>query len=129
MSNQIIRPWLLKSETHDKVWGREVWLCNNDEFCGKLLEIDAGNNLSMHFHVNKREVFYVLEGTGTLLWITPADGKLQTLPLTTGSVVEICRTLMHQIEATTDMKIMEFSTHHEDTDSYRVTPSGVKTVR
>jgi len=40
-------------KTVDKRWGREIWFANNKEkdYCGKILEIDPDNQLSLRFHI------------------------------------------------------------------------------
>ena len=122
MSNQALAPIRLAPDYHNKNWGREIWLCNNDEFCGKILEIDAGSGFSVHFHVNKREVFYILEGKGILNWIDLETAERREGILEQGMIIEIPRLMPHQIIAESNMKVIEFSTHHEDSDSYRVEP-------
>lgn len=109
-------------DIHPKAWGGERWLCNNDEFCGKLLSFHAGAKFSLHFHKNKREVFWVLGGKLLLVTIDTDDGSRKETVLAAGDVVEIPRLLPHQIIALEESKVVEFSTHHEDSDSYRVAP-------
>ena len=48
----------------DKDWGYELWLANNEQenYCGKILFIREGYKGSMHFHNEKHETFYILEG-------------------------------------------------------------------
>ena len=45
-----------------KGWGREVWIANNDLYCGKILEIKKGKRCSLHFHQIKNETFYLRSG-------------------------------------------------------------------
>lgn len=56
-----------------------------------------------------------------MLWyydLTNADRK--TVKLNGGMVVTIPQGNPHQIQALEDSVIVEFSTHHEDEDSYRI---------
>lgn len=106
----------------NKGWGRELWLANNEEFCGKLLEFKAGRKFSLHYHLAKREVFYVLSGTLDLFFLDLQTGRRLGKRLLVGDVVEIPRGCPHQAYAVTDAAIIEISTHHEDSDSYRVEP-------
>ena len=48
----------------EKSWGYESWLANSEkeDYCGKVLFIKKGHHTSMHYHVDKHETFYVLEG-------------------------------------------------------------------
>jgi mannose-6-phosphate isomerase-like protein (cupin superfamily) len=45
-----------------KSWGREVWIVNNETYCGKILYITAGKTGSLHFHQHKTETFYLRVG-------------------------------------------------------------------
>ena len=45
-----------------KVWGSEEWVVNNDKYCGKILNLNKGYRCSVHYHKNKTETFYVLQG-------------------------------------------------------------------
>lgn len=115
-------PQILNPEFHPKKWGGELWICNNEEFCGKILQFNTGARFSMHFHHNKREVFYVLKGKVQLIVIDTDNANIVSTILSKGDVVEIPRLLPHQIIALDNTEIIEFSTHHEESDSYRVMP-------
>jgi len=117
-----IKPIFLEAEIHTKKWGEEKWLCNNEEFCGKILKFNKGAQFSAHQHVKKREVFYILKGTINLMTINPANAQQHNVHLFEGDIVEIPRLLVHQITALEPSEIVEFSTHHENSDSLRVLP-------
>lgn len=118
----VLRPIVLTPEFHPKKWGGELWICNNNEFCGKILEFNTGAKFSVHFHHYKREVFYVLEGKIKLTTINTENANETILILGVGDAVEISRLLPHQITALENSKIIEFSTEHLEEDSYRVAP-------
>lgn len=105
-----------------KKWGGELVICNNEEFCGKMLTIRRGQKFSIHFHAKKREVFFVLRGSLSLKFIETDDAGIWSWTLSPGDAVEIPRLQPHQLEAIEDSEVVEFSTHHEDSDSYRVAP-------
>jgi mannose-6-phosphate isomerase len=46
-----------------KPWGKEIWLCVEEEYAGKILEIRKGHRTSMQYHKKKKESMYVLSGT------------------------------------------------------------------
>jgi mannose-6-phosphate isomerase-like protein (cupin superfamily) len=104
----------------EKQWGREIWVVNNNEYCGKILEFNAGSKFSMHFHVLKRETFFVSKGKLILNYFDLQNANKFTEELNVGDVVDIDRYFPHQIEAIEDSSIIEFSTQHFDSDSYRV---------
>lgn len=105
-----------------KTWGYELWFANDAEhnYCGKILHIHKGQRFSMHFHQVKTETFYVLSGTVKLRILDLATGQVEEQILTDGETVEIPRMLPHQLEAFTEVDIIEASTYHHDADSYRV---------
>lgn len=104
----------------EKKWGREVIIVNNQDYCGKILEFKAGSKFSMHFHKNKHETFYVLSGKGVMKCLNTIDASEYQHELKEGRILTIEPLSPHQIFAETDMRVIEFSTHHEDSDSYRV---------
>jgi len=109
-----------KPEIVKKGWGEEVIIVNNDEYCGKILKINAGHEFSFHFHKLKLETFYVLKGIAALKYLDLATGEELQATLQKGDIVHIPRCEPHQISADFDTEIIEFSTHHEDSDSYRI---------
>lgn len=108
----------------EKAWGREIIFANNDMYCGKLLVYDyAGSKGSMHFHMKKHETFYVQQGKFKVRWINTVDASIHEETLYTGESWVNEPGVPHQIEALVDHSIIfEASTHHEDSDSYRVMP-------
>jgi len=61
----------------EKLWGYELWIHNDSQYCGKLLVFpNEGNHFSMHYHMIKNETWYVQEGAFEFHWIDTEDGKL-----------------------------------------------------
>ena len=48
-----------KGERHEKAWGHELWIINNEFYCGKLLVFKAHKQFSMHYHLLKDEAWYI----------------------------------------------------------------------
>ena len=108
---------------HEKTWGYELWIANHDEYCGKLLYIKKLKSTSMHFHVDKLETMYVARGTLVLDLIDPETGEEYVELLECGDSIDIPCGQPHRLRASVDdCTVYEFSTHHEDADSYRVGP-------
>ena len=103
-----------------KGWGNELIIENNEMYCGKLLKFKGGCKFSMHYHMNKDETWYVEEGEFIYRWIDTKTAKLHKKILNVGNVVRQLPGQPHQLEALTDGVVFEVSTHHEDSDSYRV---------
>jgi mannose-6-phosphate isomerase-like protein (cupin superfamily) len=106
----------------DKKWGYELWIHNDSDYCGKLLVFNkCGDKFSMHYHLKKKETWYVQRGGFIFNWIDVENGKLHTKVLAIGDSVLIDRGLPHQLEAMMDAStIFEVSTEHFDEDSYRI---------
>jgi quercetin dioxygenase-like cupin family protein len=100
-----------------KAWGEEHWIVNKD-YCGKLLILKRGWRCSMHFHKVKDEVFYVIAGK---VLLETEQGARVMLP---GDHQHIPQRLLHRFSGLEDSRIIEFSSHHEDDDSFRTEPSG-----
>lgn len=104
-------------ELVEKAWGHEEIIVNNGNYCGKLLYLKKGARGSIHYHKKKHETFYVLRGKVTLRW-----GKLEvTMPQ--GQSLEVKPGLVHSFRGEEDSIIIEFSTHHDDEDTYRINES------
>ena len=103
----------LPTHTVPKVWGEEHWIVNR-EYCGKKLILKKGFRCSMHLHRNKDEVFYVTSGR---VFLELGDGYRVMEP---GHHQHVPQGVEHRFWGLEDSEIFEFSTHHEDDDSYRV---------
>jgi mannose-6-phosphate isomerase-like protein (cupin superfamily) len=101
-----------------KVWGSEKWIVNNDLYCGKVLTLKKMFRCSIHHHKKKTETFYVSKGQ-VLLEVD--DNAYMMLP---GDAVDVLVGQNHRFTGLEDSEIFEFSTHHEDEDSYRKIASG-----
>ena len=107
----------------EKRWGHEIWFANNEEenYCGKELFIKEDCHTSMHFHLEKHEVFYILEGQLALELIDTKIGQSCLIVLNKGDKYEIEQGQPHQLIAYKgSVKLIEASTFHKNSDSYRV---------
>jgi mannose-6-phosphate isomerase-like protein (cupin superfamily) len=108
------------SEKIKKGWGYELWITNNEKYCGKLLCFEEGKKFSMHYHMIKDETWYVNKGKFIYRWIdtNTADEFEETIDV--GDVIYIPPGLPHQLECLEEGVIFEVSTQHFDNDSYRI---------
>jgi len=109
-----------ESEVVAKGWGKEIIFVNNDEYCGKILCFDKGKKFSMHYHLKKKETWYINKGKFILNWIDIHKGITHSEYLNVGDVITNERGEPHQMEALEDSEIFEVSTKHYDNDSYRI---------
>jgi|SRR5690606_32923568 len=106
----------------NKSWGWEEWIVNNDLYCGKRLHFDyEGGSTSLHFHIRKHETMYVQYGRFKITVIDQKSVAPVEHILNQGDSLEIEPGTIHRITALKKGScLIEFSTHHEDSDSYRV---------
>jgi mannose-6-phosphate isomerase-like protein (cupin superfamily) len=109
-----------KTYTSKHSWGFEKWIENIPEYCGKLLLINEGRFSSMHFHMDKKETMFLNRGDVTLKLIDPEDGTEYNVRLFTGDSILIPQGQPHQIIANEESELIEFSTTHFDSDSFRI---------
>ena len=139
---------LQNSASHTtKAWGWQQEIVNNEEYCGKLLHVIPGFRCSTHFHRLKLETFLIKSGEMLLSSFEPGDIFMQELAsskdvtefqdrfnilnmptriLKEGDTFTINRLCPHWFTSNTDQpcEFYEFSTHHEDSDSYRIVQGG-----
>jgi mannose-6-phosphate isomerase-like protein (cupin superfamily) len=105
-----------------KGWGEEIIIENNEKYCGKILIFKQGCKFSMHYHMNKDETWWVEYGEFLYRWIDTETAEMNETKLREGDIVRQRPGQPHQLEAISNGRIFEVSTHHEDSDSYRVLP-------
>jgi mannose-6-phosphate isomerase-like protein (cupin superfamily) len=105
-----------------KGWGEEIWIHNDEEYCGKLLRfLKKGKKFSLHYHVIKKESWYVGKGSFEYIMLDTEKGIEQSTIIKEGTCITIERGMPHQLVALEDMsEIFEVSTQHFDEDSYRI---------
>ncbi len=104
-----------------KGWGYEDWICNSERYCGKLLVMNKGKQLSWHYHRLKDETFYVEAGQVVLTYSEEDDlQEAQECILNPGDSFYIPVGLRHRLRALEDSRIFEFSTQHFESDSIRL---------
>lgn len=107
-----------KPEVVKKVWGEEVILANEPEYCGKLLRIDAGMQCSLHCHHRKKETFYVQEGP---IFMQIGSARLTAIR---GERFTILPGTRHRFGSVHGGSMIEISMFHDDTDVERFEESG-----
>ena len=103
-----------------KGWGHEVIFVNNDQYCGKILHFNKGAKFSMHFHLIKKETWYVSAGKFLFKYINTKNADIIETTLEIGDTVTNEIGEPHQIICIEEGDIFEVSTTHADSDSYRV---------
>ena len=110
-----------KEKKFSKAWGEEIWIHNDEKYCGKILRFKNNGKFSLHFHIKKEETWYVNKGAFILNIIDPTAANKKQYFLSPGDIIEIPKGVPHQLSATEeDSEIFEVSTQHFEDDSYRI---------
>tara|TARA_B000000557_G_scaffold264034_1_gene268254 strand:- start:203 stop:562 length:360 start_codon:yes stop_codon:yes gene_type:complete len=103
-----------------KGWGEEVIFATNDLYCGKLLKMKPGKEMSMHFHLKKHETWYVLGGEFLLKKINTEVGEGMAKTIQKGAVIVNEPGEPHRLHCLKEGTIIEVSTPDSVEDNYRV---------
>ena len=125
----MIKPQVTNGCCVPKGWGEEIIIENNELYCGKVLIFNQGCKFSMHYHMVKDETWYVEYGEFLYRWIDIETADINEEKLVEGDVVRQRPGQPHQLEAISNGRIFEVSTHHKDSDSYRVLPGDSQTAK
>jgi mannose-6-phosphate isomerase-like protein (cupin superfamily) len=96
-----------------KPWGHETIWALSDRYVGKILHINAGQELSVQYHNKKDETVHLLSGEIAYRVQTRPD-LLEDVQLRLGESFRITPGTIHQIVALTDCDVLEVSTPELD---------------
>lgn len=109
----------------DKLWGREFWIVNNQDYCGKVLVLNKQHRCSIHHHKIKKETFFVISGRILLEVRTDPQSDMEKIVMTQGMSMTIVPHMDHRFTGLDPIsEIIEFSSQHFEHDSYRDVESG-----
>jgi mannose-6-phosphate isomerase-like protein (cupin superfamily) len=103
-----------------KGWGSELIWVTNDKYCGKFLRFNQGAKFSMHFHAQKDETWYVLEGKFVVKFIDTKTAEVHERELIPGDIWRNSPLMPHQLICLEEGRIIEVSTPDSIQDNYRV---------
>ena len=106
----------------EKGWGSELIWATNDKYCGKLLKFNKGAAFSMHFHAEKDESWYILDGLFQIKFIETHDASRHETILKAGAVWRNRPLQPHQVICIEAGTIIEVSTPDSVEDNYRIMP-------
>jgi quercetin dioxygenase-like cupin family protein len=95
-----------------KPWGHELHWAHSDRYVGKILHINAGQQLSLQYHNRKDETVYVY--SGRLLYELEVDGVLTKREMTPGDAMRVTPKTVHRMTAIEDCEVLEVSTPEID---------------
>ena len=98
----------------EKPWGSELVWAISDAYAGKMLFVTAGGSLSLQFHREKDESWYVLEGRAEVELAAPGEKGTVVEVVTPGAAFRFTPGTVHRLRALEDTVILEVSTPHLD---------------
>lgn len=103
-----------------KPWGHETIWAYTDRYVGKILHINAGQELSVQYHNKKDETAYLLSGKISYRVQREGSDNLDDMQLNVGESFRVTPGTVHQMVAVTDCDVLEVSTPELD-DVVRLT--------
>ena len=97
----------------NKPWGYELRWAITDRYLGKLIHIDAGQSLSLQYHVQKDETILLVSGTLDLQ-LEDAHGDVQTHRLSPGMSAHVRPGRRHRFVAVETCEVFEVSSPEID---------------
>jgi len=95
-----------------KPWGHETIWAHSDRYVGKILHINAGQELSVQYHNKKDETVHLL--SGEISYRVKTNDLLEDMRLRVGESFRITPGTVHQMVALTDCDVLEVSTPELD---------------
>jgi mannose-6-phosphate isomerase len=97
----------------EKPWGYELVWAVTETYCGKILFVRAGEELSLQFHREKDEVLYLHEGR-IELEVGDPGGPLDVEVVVPGQAFHFRPGVVHRSRALEDSVLLEASTPELD---------------
>ena len=99
-----------ESRRVEKPWGWELIWAHGDAYVGKVLLVRAGESLSLQFHREKDESWYVQSGRARLELGDAGQEALDEEVVTAGACFRFRPGTVHRVSALEDTTILEVST-------------------
>ncbi len=101
-------------ERVEKPWGYELVWALSEDYCGKILFVRAGEQLSLQFHKAKDETIYVQRGRIELEIGAPGVAVRDSEVVVAGASYRIKPGMVHRWRALEDSIVLEASTPQLD---------------
>jgi mannose-6-phosphate isomerase len=106
--------WSFEPRRVEKPWGWELIWAHTEAYVGKLLFVRAGQSLSLQFHREKDESWYVESGRAKLELGDSGDAVLKHEIISAGACFHYRPGTVHRVSALEDTTIIEVSTPQLD---------------
>jgi mannose-6-phosphate isomerase len=108
----VLDRWSFEPRRVEKPWGWELIWAHAEEYVGKVLFVRAGESLSLQFHREKDESWYVQSGRARLELGEAGQGALDEEVIGAGACFRYRPGTVHRVTALEDTTILEVSTPH-----------------
>jgi len=102
--------WAFEPRRVEKPWGWELIWAQTDVYVGKVLFVRAGESLSLQFHREKDESWYVESGRAKLELGDTGQAALNVEVIAAGACFRFRPGTVHRVTALEDTTILEVST-------------------
>ena len=106
--------WAFEPRRVEKPWGWELIWAHAEAYVGKILFVRAGHSLSLQFHREKDEAWYVQSGRAKLELGDSGDAVLNTEVIAADACFRFRPGTVHRVTALEDTTIIEVSTPQLD---------------
>ena len=106
--------WAVEPRKVEKPWGWELIWAETELYVGKVLFVRAGQSLSLQFHRQKDESWYVQSGRAELELGDEGEDVLTAHVIAEGASFHYAPGTVHRVTALEDTTILEVSTPHLD---------------
>ena len=110
----MLEDWSFEPRRVDKPWGHELIWAVTDRYVGKVLFVKAGHSLSLQFHREKDEAWFVQSGRAKLELGEAGDSMLNEEIVGAGAAFHYAPGTVHRVTALEDTTILEVSTPELD---------------
>jgi mannose-6-phosphate isomerase len=109
-----LNPWVREVTRVEKPWGYELIWALTSVYCGKVLFVKAGHSLSLQFHREKDESWFVQSGRAKLELGSVGEPVLEQEVVAAGAAFHFTPGTVHRVTALEDTTIIEVSTPQLD---------------
>ena len=102
--------WSFEPRRVEKPWGFELIWAHAEQYVGKVLFVRAGESLSLQFHREKDESWYVQSGRARLELGETGQAVLDEEVIAAGACFRYRPGTVHRVTALEDTTIVEVST-------------------
>jgi mannose-6-phosphate isomerase len=106
--------WSFDPRRVEKPWGWELIWAHTEAYVGKILFVREGHSLSLQYHVQKDESWYVESGRARVELGNTGDAVLDEAVISPGDAFRFRPGTVHRVRALEDTTILEVSTPQLD---------------